>query len=438
MINLRGLLSKRAEELEGLVKALLDDLEINVRLVDTMRSPLPENVSEIRNRMLIVMDELQYIIDKASDETTDLREMNEKYERAAKILSKNVDDFPEQLNIAVDDHLLKIRYEVLESVNLMKELGFHIELPNIPENQHAPLEAKIMSVKNFYRAGRTVTNELIKEVEEIYIIISSLYDRSLPRVSPTIQISKQKVEEDDPWIVVEALVQAVRNWERQYSKQIDTSVQQLSRSFINIQNLGEKEDQLKPLFGHEYQKIRNLSKGVQFKQHDYQREEYQVLRVVEVRDAIYSFTEVLGGILQILYQKLKNLGESIVELMPLPNYQWGSNTTLLQRIEGLLETVANYRSRRLDEALDNLYRGNAYIEEALETLEYYYERREMLLNYPVLEKRIEEVYKANELVNLKDLPVTDKYAEEYLKIYYNKHFPQLAFIESDKTLRKRM
>lgn len=438
MINLRNILQKRAEQLEMITRRLLTELKKNLGLVNKLHSPLPDQVSEIRNRMLITKDELEYTLDRSFDKTADLKELNEQYNYVNNTLRKRVHAFPEQLDLAVEDQFVKIRYEYLQLINMIKELGFQIEVQEIPsEESRRSLESKIDGIEKIHKAGRVATRKLIQEAEEIYKIISSLYDPSLPEVSPTIQISKQKVEEDEPWIVIDALLQSIKNWERQYAEQIDSSIKQISSSVSRTADLAERREELWPLIGPDYKDVEMLADRIQQTEIEQDSDEYKVLRVIRIRDAIYASTKAVGKILQVLYQKLKGLEEEVEQLIPVDDYRWNSNITLLDRMETSLDMILKYENYRLDEILENLYRSNSQIEEALETMKYYNERREMLLNYGILERKIEKVYNQKEKVEIRDLPVEEKYAEEYLKLYYNQHFPELSYDESTKILQKR-
>jgi hypothetical protein len=72
----------------------------------------------------------------------------------------------------------------------------------------------------------------------------------------------------------------------------------------------------------------------------------------------------------------------------------------------------------------------------VDTIEYYNERREMLLNYPVFRKKITRVLDEKAEVVLDDLGVADKYGREYLKMYLRTTNTPLTLEERTDSLRR--
>jgi hypothetical protein len=72
----------------------------------------------------------------------------------------------------------------------------------------------------------------------------------------------------------------------------------------------------------------------------------------------------------------------------------------------------------------------------METIEYYGEKREFLLNYLIIEKKIERFLKDKKEVFVNDLGVSEKYSYEYLKLYHRNHFEEFTFEETPFSLRR--
>jgi hypothetical protein len=145
---------------------------------------------------------------------------------------------------------------------------------------------------------------------------------------------------------------------------------------------------------------------------------------------------VVGRIIGLLYYHLQDLEFNINLLLPREDYEWNRNMTLTERMNQSLEVINNYERYRIDEIIAHLYRVLSYIDEAVDTIEYYNERREMLLNYPVFRKKITRVLDEKAEVVLDDLGVADKYGREYLKMYLRTTNTPLTLEERTDSLRR--
>jgi hypothetical protein len=71
-----------------------------------------------------------------------------------------------------------------------------------------------------------------------------------------------------------------------------------------------------------------------------------------------------------------------------------------------------------------------------DTIEYYNERRELLLNYSILEKKIGRILERKGEVQMDDLGVSEKFGREYLKLYLRSHFKETPLQEVGDSLRR--
>jgi hypothetical protein len=87
--------------------------------------------------------------------------------------------------------------------------------------------------------------------------------------------------------------------------------------------------------------------------------------------------------------------------------------------------------------MENLPKYLSYVEEAVQTLAVYNERKEFLLNYPLAEAAIEEQLKIKEKLQPQDLPFQQRFAAEYLRLYYSARFGEYVFDKDNSALTKR-
>ena len=123
--------------------------------------------------------------------------------------------------------------------------------------------------------------------------------------------------------------------------------------------------------------------------------------------------------------------------MPTKDYLWEKNSTLRERLKKVTETLANPSNYKINQIMENLPQYLSYVDEAVQTLAIYNERKEFLLNYPLAEAAIEEQLKQKERLTPKDLPFQPRFAAEYLRLYYTQRFGEFAFDKDEQVLTKR-
>ena len=78
---------------------------------------------------------------------------------------------------------------------------------------------------------------LIDTSDKIYEIISSLFEPNLPKDSATLTISREKLEEDEPWVIIDAILISLKNWEKQYSDDIVNATRPINDSVETVVQL---------------------------------------------------------------------------------------------------------------------------------------------------------------------------------------------------------
>lgn len=413
-------------------------LERLIFLVNRMRTPVPDNFIDLKTRMLIALDEVKEI--KSSTEgSKELKEIDENIRRIYNGLKENVESFEAQLDIALRDYYIKTKFEYLEAAGEIIDLGLGVDAPVLHElDFEAPLEEKLDHIDGVIEGGRVLVEALIDTSDKIYEIISSLFEPNLPKDSATLMISREKLEEDEPWVIIDAILISLKNWEKQYSADIVNATRPINDSVETVVQLSRRRSSLSGLLGEKYEEIRELSERVEARNFNADDENLRVLKVILIRDTILNTVDVVGKIIGILYYHIKDLEFNINLLLPREDFEWNRNLTLTERMSQSLEVINNYEQYRIDELISHLYRVLSYIDEAVDTIEYYNERKEMLLNYPVFEKKITRILDEKDEVKLDELGVSEKYGREYLKMYIRTTYSPLRLEETADSIRRSL
>jgi len=437
ILDLKEVRSSRSHALIEESGKLLERIEEYNVIIDGLGTSVPENLMDLKTRMLIVEDEAREIEQNAEESIQDLSELDVDLRRIYNELKLDVESFETQLDVALRDFYIKIKFEYLESVGEIRELGLDVDAPEVPElDMDAPLMEKVEHINHIIDSGRVLVEKLIDTSDKIYEIISSLFEPNLPRDSATLQISRQKIDEDEPWVIIKAILVSLKNWEKQYSADILNATRPINDSIETIIQLSKRKSSLMPLLGDKYELIQNLSEQMTKRSFAEEDENLKVLKVILIRDTILSTVNVVGRIIGLLYYHLQDLEFNINLLLPREDYEWNRNMTLTERMNQSLEVINNYERYGIDEIITHLYRVLSYIDEAVDTIEYYNERKEMLLNYPVFQKKITRILDEHGEVRLGDLGVAEKYGIEYLKMYHRTTYSPLTLEETTDSLRR--
>ncbi|MBT7346154.1 hypothetical protein HN807_03620 [Candidatus Bathyarchaeota archaeon] len=437
LVDLREVKDVRSESLGEECDLQLKKLRRYIVLISRMRSPVPDNFIELRTRMLIAQDEVGEI-KRNAEGAKDIKDIDESIRRIYNGLKDDVDSFEAQFDIALREYYIKTKFEYLEAAGEVIELGLEVEAPvQLWEDMEVSLEVKLDYIEGIVASGRALVEELIDTSDKIYEIISSLFEPTLPKDSATLMISREKLDEDEPWVIIDAILVSLKNWEKQYGADIVNATKPIVDSVETIIQLSKRQGSLTSLLGDRYEEIRELAESIEERTLAPDDENLKVLKVILIRDTILSTVEVVGKIIGILYYHIKDLEFNINLLLPREDYEWNKNLTLTERMNQSLEVINNYEHYRIDEIINHLYRVLSYIDEAVETIEYYNERKEMLLNYPVFEKKIGRILEEKGEVKLGELGATERYGREYLKMYHRTTYSPLQLEETTDSLRRR-
>ena len=347
-----------------------------------------------------------------------------------------------EINRVMDEHYARASSQHLLCINKLKDIGLETEsqtgISDIKEFHERDVNSKIDLFKKLLDAGYSLANEAVQLFEKIYDITRSLYDPRLPSNSPTIVIVKQKIEEKaNPWEIIDAICVSLYNLEKQYSAEISKSVENLRESLNSIINLTAHKENLVPILSNSLPEILEHADKARTLQISFETKELNVMKVVMVKEALDSILNISKSLLTIFYRELKKREEMISGLLPIRDYEWGKNVSLIERMEEAIEVTSNPSRYEVSKLTSMIYRSFSYFEESIGTLDLYSQEYEFLLNYAVAESIIDELLRRKKHVYARELPFDPRYGEEYLRIYFRKRYTELLFDEENTMIMKR-
>jgi hypothetical protein len=429
-------------ELKEKAETLKDQLGIFQAQIDNVKENIPVIVSGPEGKGLIIKDSLDEMLKKIALRDLDQSDLDKKFAELNQ-LSKEKDVAEAELTKILSEYQIFATCEFSDWVGKFKAEGLDIKTSvNTNYQNEMPLEQRIEAIKQVLESGRALAREVIAIVEPIYSIIRPLYDPSLPEKSRAVEFANEKLRKKEaPWIGVEALYNSLNNWKRQYSAEIQTSMRYLRTALDPIANLSLQSETLPSVFGDNTFKVLSYAKKAELmkatSEKRLEKEKVDMLDVVALKDDVQGFIGIASDILSILYSGLISNEEAIDRLLPTKDYLWEKNSSLRDRLKKATEILANPSNYQINQIMENLSKYLSYVEEAVQTLAVYNERKEFLLNYPLAEAAIEEQLKIKEKLQPQDLPFQQRFAAEYLRLYYSARFGEYVFDKDNSALTKR-
>ena len=430
------------QEITDKARALLNKMLTLEEQLSNVSENIPVVISSPTGKMLVIKDSLEDTLGKSTMRLYEQRELDQKFNELEK-LSKDNDALEAELNAILAEYQIFANCEFANWQGKLKDAGLDIKTTlNLDFQKDIPLEQRIDAIKQILEAGKSLAREVIENAEPIYGIIKSLYDPSLPEKSKSVQFATEKLEtKEAPWIAIEALYNALNNWKRQYGAEIQSSTKYLQSSLTPIASLSYQSDVLPPVFGENTPKVLGYAKKAEAMKATAQtraeKEELDILDVINLKDDLQSFLAITNDVLSMLYSGLVSEEEAIERLLPTKDYQWEQNRTLRERLEKATTILANPSNYKINQIMENMPKYLAYVDEAVQTLAVYSERKEFLLNYPLAQAAIEECLKHKKQLLPQDLPFQPRFAAEYLRLYYTERYGEYAFDKDNLVLSKR-
>jgi hypothetical protein len=425
------MIMEKAKELKAKLQIFEDELY-------EVKSSLPIASGPFEVKTLMVRDRLNDVLSKASMRLDEAAEI-EKIFNELDSLSHEIESLAAELIVSVGEYQIFVNCEFSKWLGTFKDIGVETEIAAKTAFQpEAPLGTRIDQIKEVIAEGRSFANEVIKVAEQAYSVIRSFYDSGLPEESQSIAFAQKKLDEKaTPWVALDALFNALTNWNKQYKVQISKSVGPLQSMLTTIANLSTQNGRLQQVLGDDFSRMMENSQKAKTIKMDIEKRTLSVINLLTVKDVFHSSLGIARDVLSILYEKLKSKEKAIELILPSEDFLWEKNDALMKRMASAMEVTSESSNVTLSEVLEKLPKLLSYVEECVETIALYNNMEELLLNYPIAEMAVDNLFREKKSISAKDLPFAPKYAEEYLKLFYSQKFREFSFDRATMLLTKK-
>lgn len=423
-------------------KALEARLKEFQAVLGNIRNNIPVDISSPEAKTGVVKDSLEDIVRKQQNQFYEIFNLEEFLEEPDK-LNKELDGVETELYSLLSQYQIQNGCQLSNWKGKLRESGISAEhLESVEFKKDLPLEQRIDAIKQILNSGRTLAKDMINEVESTHTLVRNCYAPNMPQKNRAVEFTEQKmVGMDVPWIAVDGLFSSLNNFNRQFGLTLLRSMMNLRSSLPPIANLKAKQEILPLVFGEHLPRVIdyiNTAKAIQASLDKHTFGDYlSLMDIIVLKNNLQSMLVISSDMLSTLYARIQAEEETIQSLVPTDNYLWAKNDTLSQRLKKATENLANTAEYKDNQVLENLPEYISYIDEAVETIYEYAQQKEFLLNYPTAEAAIEEQLKRKKQLTPQDLPFQEKFAGEYLKIYYSQRFNKFAFDKQNMILTKR-
>ena len=410
--------------------------------ISSVKATIPATITGPAGKIQIIQESLEDTLRRSEGQQFDPAELDKKYTEL-KTVDADIDSVDSELNAMLAEYQISVNCEYSSWIGKLRDIGLDVKSTlNADYLKAMTLEERVAAIKQTLDAGRTLAKDVAQTTEPIYFIVRSLYDPTLPEKSRAIEFTSQKIEANEaPWIAIEALYNSLNNMSRQYGAEIQASMRYLKESLSPIANLSASSEMLPMVFGENLPKVLDYAKKAEGMKlligKKAEKEKLSIIDVVALKDDIQTFLGMANDVLSMLYNELVEEEDTINRLLPTKEYLWETNSTLRERLKKATDTLANPSNYKINQIMENLPKSLAYVDETVQTLALYWERREFLLNYPTAEAAIEEQLKTKKSLTPKDLPFQPRFAGEYLRLYYSQRFSDFAFDKENMLLTKK-
>jgi hypothetical protein len=416
------------------LKAELKEFEGNLNKV---KASIPVNVASPEGKMVVLNDKLNDILNKSGSSYFTEADLDHIYEDLNKKTSQDIKNLSIELNQILGEYQIFVNGEYSDWSGKLKHAGLKISSNiKISPQKEMPLEQRIESIQTVLVESRSMANDVIATAEPIYNIIRALYDPDLPEECQVVAFAREKLHNQAPFHAISGLFSGLVNWQKQYGKQVEESIAQLNKSLTNITELGKSPESLTVIVGDKLPAILGDAKRAEALKKTSDKTAPNVLNIITLMEMLDNFIYISKDVLSILYEEIKDKEQTIEDLTPAEDSLWAKNATLRERMTAAIEELYSPKAK-LDQIMEHLPKYLAYIDEAVQTLSAYNDRKELLLNYPMAEAAILEQLKTKVKLSPQDLPFQQKYATEYLRLFYMQRFSQYSFDHQNAWLIKK-
>ena len=426
-----------SSDLTDRTQALVSRLQVFEKQLDNVRENIPVNVTGPEGKLRIIRDSLDDTLTKLSAHYYDTADLNQKFQELKKI-GLDIDDLEFELKTILSQYQLFVTCQLANWVGKLEETGLSIApLPNVEFQIEMTIDSRIEIIKKILNDGRILAKNVAEIALPIYSIIRPLYDPSLPEKNASIEFALQKLDQKEPpWIAIEALNNCLNNWIRQYGAEISKSIYYLKNSLTPIINLPAQSDSLAPIIGNKMPTILGDAKKAALIKDAAEKKKLDILSLITVHELLDAFIDISKDVFSILNESLNDQEKSIEEMLPTSDYLWEKNVTLKDRMAEAVALLSN-PNVKMNEVMANLPKFEGYLDECVQTLTLYNERKEFLLNYPMAKLTIEDLLKQKNTLVIQDLPFPAKYSAEYLRLFYLQNYNEFTFDKMTTVLSRK-
>ena len=424
------MITKKADEIRSKLQLFEDDLF-------EVKNGVPFFFGPYEVKLLMIRDKLNRVLNKTTERSAEPTDVDAIFNELDG-LSRDIDNLSVELDVALSEFQIFINCEYSKWVGQFKDMGLEFNTAKIDFQRDIPLNMRIDSINEVLDGSRVFINDLLQVTQQVYDIIRSLYDPSLPEENQSIIFAKQKIDEKaDPWIAMEALYNALNNWRKLYSDEIAKSAENLRQSLTIISELGAKSEKLLPILGAEFPKLMENAKKAEETKAAMEKNTLNIINVIVISDVLQSSLGIAKDVLSYLYDELKSKETTIEGLLPTEDYLWEKNDALSKQMTVAMDMLSNPSKYGLSQVLENMPKFLSRIEECADTIAFYNEKIELFLNYPVAEVAIEDLFKQQNSISAQNLPFEPKHAEEFLRLFYSKRYQNFSFDTANRELIKK-
>jgi hypothetical protein len=109
----------------------------------------------------------------------------------------------------------------------------------------------------------------------------------------------------------------------------------------------------------------------------------------------------------------------------------------MKRLASAIEITSKPSEVKFNQVLESLPNFVSYIDECMKTTAVYNDIEELLLNYPIAERAVENLLSEKNSISAEDLHFEPKYAEEYLKLFYSQKYGKFSLDRTNMVLMKK-
>ena len=423
-------------EIEKVSKIVLEKAQelkrVRLQVIDwslnKVKSSIPLDVSSIERRLQTKKNILDDIINKIQNNFYSSSELNEKLDYLDTDIRNEIDQLMFDLDVSLEQYNKFVYGEYAAWILKFKEIGIEVKTDIITDFQkELPLEMRIAQILDILETGRNLTTEIIQIAEQTYEIIRSLYDPNLPEKSLAVTFAEKNLETTLVTLAaLNTLYTAVRNWQNVYSTEISKSIKYLEESLNSIIGINIQDERLLPVLGKDYSQLIDLVGRAENTRNEMKKKTLNVLDILIIREVLQVSLTIAQDIFLIIQEQLISNEKAIENLLLNQDYSWENNVAYRKQLTSEMQMIIGSSKNELNQVIEKLPEALSNIGPLLESIIAYHEKKEILLNYPIAKRTIEEILDKKKNVYAQDLPFNNKYAEEYLCLFYSQNYREYS------------